>query len=133
MSEIRANTISDAAGTGPIDLHKQSAAKAWARFDMSSATLNDSLNIGSLTDNGTGDFTLNFSNNMASGNYTHVGSGSTTSNTTSVMITSTLKDGSPSYLSASSFRGEAYYVNSTNNRNNFDYNYVTGVFHGDLA
>ena len=133
MSDIRANTISDAAGTGPIDLYKQSAAKAWARFDMSSATLNDSLNIGSLTDNGTGDFTFNFTNNMASANYSHVGSGSLTSATTNAMITSTLKDGNASYSSASSFRGEVYYANTSTGRTNFDYNYVTGTIHGDLA
>lgn len=108
-------------------------AAMWARFDMSSASINDSLNLGSLTDNAAGDFTFNFTNNMASANYSHVGSGSLTSTTTTVMVTSTLKDGSTSYSSASSFRGEVYYVNADSNRSNYDYNYVTGTIHGDLA
>ena len=33
MSDIRANTISDTSGNGPINLHKQSAAKAWVNFN----------------------------------------------------------------------------------------------------
>ena len=133
MSDIRVDTISAANGTDPVTLTKQSAAKAWARFDMSSATVNDSLNIGSLTDNGAGDFTFNFTNNMASANYAHVGSGSVMSGSTNAIVTSTLKDGSGSYSSASSFRGEVYYVNSITNRTNYDYDYVTGTIHGDLA
>ena len=69
MSEIRATTISDAAGTGPIDLHKQSAAKAWVSFTPAAATVLDSFNVASLVDNGTGDTTVNFTNAMANGNY----------------------------------------------------------------
>jgi hypothetical protein len=33
MSEIRTNLLSDAAGTGPVGLFKQSAAKAWAQYE----------------------------------------------------------------------------------------------------
>ena len=38
MSEVRANTISAANGTGPITLTKQSAAKAWANINGTAAT-----------------------------------------------------------------------------------------------
>mgnify|MGYP006220850253 FL=1 len=45
-------------------------AKVWIKFDMSSSFTNeDSFNISSLDDDGTGDFGLNFSNNMANANY----------------------------------------------------------------
>ena len=64
MSEIRATTISDAAGTGPIALTGQSAAKAWGQ-PQGNATLNDSFNISSGADNGTGDYTYTFSNAMS--------------------------------------------------------------------
>ena len=108
-------------------------AAAWARFDMSLATIHDSVNLGSLTDNGTGDFTFNFTSNMASANYAHVGSATHTASTTDSLTSSTLKDGSASYATASSFRGEVIFVNAGSNRTNFDYGYVTGVIHGDLA
>ena len=52
MSEIRATTISDSAGTGPIALTKQIATKAFAYYSGSSV-LGDSLNISSATDTGT--------------------------------------------------------------------------------
>ncbi len=51
---------------------QQGLAKAWQRSDggAGSVALGDSLNHGSITDNGTGDYTCAFSNNMASTNYT---------------------------------------------------------------
>ena len=71
MSDIRANTISDAAGTGPITLTKQSAAKAWASVYYSSGTptASASFNISSLSDNGTGNYSANFTSSMNSSNY----------------------------------------------------------------
>ena len=70
MSEIRATTISDAAGTGPITLTGQSAAKAWVNFDgTGTIAARDSFNVASLTDNGTGTYTASFSNAMSSGNF----------------------------------------------------------------
>jgi hypothetical protein len=67
MSEIRATTISDAAGTGPITLTKQSAAKAWCHFTTVSTTaVNESFNVASLTDTGTGDTNVNLTNAFTS-------------------------------------------------------------------
>ena len=74
MSEIRANTISDAAGTGPVTLTKQSAAKAWVNFDgTGTIAARDSLNVSSLTDNGTGDYLISYTNNMQSDDYAFSG------------------------------------------------------------
>ena len=62
MSDIRAGTISDAAGTGPITLTKANAAKAFASI-YSNSTINvTSLNASSYTDSGTGAGILNFTN-----------------------------------------------------------------------
>ena len=49
MSDIRANTISDASGNGPINLHKQSAAKAYAQCDAA-GSISGSFNITSVVD-----------------------------------------------------------------------------------
>ena len=66
MSDIRANTISDASGNGPINLHKQSAAKAWVNFfNTSGGGVRNSLNVSSLTDNGAGVNVLNLSSGMS--------------------------------------------------------------------
>ena len=68
MSEIRATTISDSAGTGPITLTSQYAAKVWTHFD-SDASIDGSFNSSSITDNGTGNFQVNFTNSMSDPSY----------------------------------------------------------------
>ena len=70
MSEIRATTISNLAGTGPATLTKQSAAKAWVNFNgTGTVAIRDSFNVASLTDNGTGDYSLVLTSAMDSGDY----------------------------------------------------------------
>ena len=70
MSEIRVTTISDAAGTGPVTLTKQSAAKAWLNFNgTGTIAARDSFNVASLVDNGSGNYSVNFSNSFSNANY----------------------------------------------------------------
>ena len=70
MSEIRANTISDAAGTGPVTLTGQYAAKVWVNFNGSgTVAIRGSGNVSSITDNGTGDYTVNFTSALADANF----------------------------------------------------------------
>lgn len=74
MSEIRATTISDAAGTGPITLTKQMAPKAWGTCDESIAAFDDSFGLSSFTDNGTGTYTYTFTNAFTGSRYCCLGS-----------------------------------------------------------
>jgi len=75
MSEIRATTISDLAGTGPATLTGQYAAKAWVNFNgTGTVAIRESANVASITDNGTGDYTLNYTSALADANYAVVGS-----------------------------------------------------------
>lgn len=78
MSEVRANTLSDAAGTGPTTLTKQAASKAHSTttFSGGTPTLRDSLNVSSLTDTANGRLTINLTNAFAAA----VGPGVLTSN-----------------------------------------------------
>jgi len=71
MSTLKADTIVAADGSSPVTLTKQSAAKAWAKFD-SSATLADSFNIASTVDVGTGQWRLSTTNALSSSDYTVV-------------------------------------------------------------
>jgi len=72
LSDIRANTISDAAGTGPIDLYKQSAAKAWSVF-TTSVSITGSFNVSSMTDIRAGEYQTTLTNSMASTTYVALG------------------------------------------------------------
>ena len=73
MSEIRATTISDAAGTGPITLTKQSAAKVFCNLDgTGTVAIRKSLNVSSIADDGTGLYDVNFVNSFSDTDACHV-------------------------------------------------------------
>ena len=70
MSDLRVNTISASDGTSPVTLTKQSAAKAWVHIDgTGTVTIDGSFNVASVTDNGTGNYTVNFTNSMSDASY----------------------------------------------------------------
>ena len=125
MSEIRATTISDAAGTGPITLTKQSAAKAYAKYNtITSTTLTNSLNVSSLTDHGTGDTSTVFTSAMTSRDYIVVAGADDTSWGTVVSL---------DYVSGNTSSVSRNRTASNNSPANYDCedNYIT--IHGDLA
>ena len=70
MSEIRATTISDETGNGPIALTKQSAAKAFINYTESgSFSVAKSFNVASEVDNGNGDISYTLTSAMSDANY----------------------------------------------------------------
>ena len=48
---------------------QQGLVKNWLRYNGATNTINDSLNCASVTDNATGTFTNNYTNNMGNANY----------------------------------------------------------------
>jgi len=76
-SVLNVDTIADKAGTGPVELTKQSAAKAYSLWDMADLSgtggttgIDTSFNVSSMDDDGAGDFGINFTNSFSSVNYT---------------------------------------------------------------
>ena len=64
------NAIYTSDGTAVTQNLVQSLVKVWWSIDgTGTAEFRDSFNTSSLTDNGTGDYTSNFSNNLSSANY----------------------------------------------------------------
>ena len=123
MSEIRATTISDAAGTGPIALTKQSAAKAWVNFNQTIPSVDDSFSISSVIDNSSGNSTNNFSTDMANSGYSETASA--VDDGVSFMFTSI------DSLSASSCKTVTF--RNTSVSTTIDGNTVCTSIHGDLA
>ncbi len=126
MSEIRATTISDAAGTGPITLTKQSAAKAWVNFNgTGTIATRDSVNVASLTDSSTGQYYANYTNNMANDDYSFASynSGDSGSSMTSF---------SNQYMGGNDLETGRIGVSSYN-ASFVDSDIVTIQVHGDLA
>ena len=108
MSTLKADTIVAADGTSPVTLTKQSAAQHFSLV-VTSNTINKSLNLASIVDEGTGRIKYNFTNafdsrwyayashNMDGGGHND-GSGANTSDsdtpTASVMYVFTHHNGS---------------------------------------
>jgi hypothetical protein len=70
--------------------------RSWIRLNMATATINGSGNVSSVTDNGTGQFTINFSTAMPDSNYAAV-SGATDNINTGTDMTNAYADGTGSY------------------------------------
>tara|TARA_Y100000114_G_scaffold83222_1_gene76865 strand:+ start:152 stop:712 length:561 start_codon:yes stop_codon:yes gene_type:complete len=69
---LRAGTLTDSSGANPSTANEiaQGRAKAWIRFDgTGTVSITDSFNVSSITDNGTGDYSVTFQNNMTNANY----------------------------------------------------------------
>ena len=79
MSTIKVDTVQSTGG-GAVTLTNQHAAKAWANFSETDSTIRDNLNVTSVTDNGTGYFTVTLTNAMNNDDYSRVGSAGENSN-----------------------------------------------------
>ena len=70
-SVLNVDTIADKAGTGPVGLTKQEAAKMRCRWDTDSSTsITGSFNVSSLTDAATGRTSINLTNSFDAVTYT---------------------------------------------------------------
>lgn len=77
MSTVRVDNYGDRLGTGSIPAQTllQGTAKAWLNMNgTGTIATRDSFNVSSIVDNGTGDYTENFSIAMPNANYAAVGS-----------------------------------------------------------
>ena len=105
-------------------------AAAWAKYGMDDNTIDDSINLSSITDNGTGDFTQTWTNAFDTASYSHLANGSIGAGNSSI-------NKMDFYIpSTSSVRLLAAFHNgSTENGSGtaFDYALLSLLAHGDLA
>ena len=73
MSTLNVANISDGTDTVETGYVVNGSAKAWCHW-AGTSTINDSRNVSSITDHGTGDFTNTFTNAFDNSNYSYVGS-----------------------------------------------------------
>jgi hypothetical protein len=80
MSTLKVNTLQTAAG---VEVY---TAKAWVNFNgTGTVAIRASGNVTSITDNGTGDYTVNFTNALPDANYCVTGLGHTNLSTYTVV------------------------------------------------
>ena len=137
MSTIKANTLTGTSTAGSIAVTgegnstttnlQQGLAKAFGNIE-SGTTLVESFNESAFTDNGTGDFTHNFTNNMANKNHVTTGNNMRNSNGG---YGHTAAYGNNSDTSSTSGSARMIYTNVSNNAE--DMRRTMAVTHGDLA
>ncbi len=137
-SILKVDTITGVATAGSIAITgegnstttnlQQGLAKAWINKPADGASINDSFNISSLDDDGTGDFGVHYANDFSSINYCWSSGNDDSTSSTAILGTDSTNGG----YATGSTEFETFFVNSTNNRTNHDlYNFISVV--GDLA
>jgi len=129
-SELRVNTLKDAAGANSVAMTYVAggSAKAWVNFNgTGTIAARDSLNVSSLTDNSTGNYNVTLSSAMENANYS-ISIGGKNSSTMRVFYTGgnnlyTDPTSSNFALGALSESALAY----------FDSDYMFASIQGDLA
>ena len=75
-SELRVNTLKDAAGNNSIGMSyvAEGSAKVWINFNgTGTIATRDSFNVTSITDGGTGLYTVTYTNSLGNVNYSTTG------------------------------------------------------------
>jgi hypothetical protein len=118
-------TIKRVGGTNTTPI-VEGIAKAWVNFNgTGTIAARDSFNVSSLTDNGTGNYTVNISNAFGAADYAYVGiAGDTTSASASLVQC-------PFNTAPTASAAQVHVDNSSFNA--VDRSFVQSTFHGDLA
>jgi hypothetical protein len=131
MSTIISANVSDGTLSIPTTFVTNGSAKAWVNFNgTGTIAARDSLNVSSLTDNGTGNYLANFSSAMGNGNYSV--SGAVAGGTTGMLYSRRLSNAA--FRGTSSFGGLCLFAADTSGGGGLaDYDEVDMKAHGDLA
>lgn len=126
MSTLNVSNITDGTTTVGTSYVVNGSAKAWVNFNgTGTIATRDSQNVSSLTDNGSGDYTINFSSNMGNTNYAWSGFGDYTAGGAQAGVVN-----QRGTLSASASQFAGLKLGATYTR--FDTGYSIKI-HGDLA
>ena len=100
--------------TSAIDSTHQGVCQAWCSYNGSTNSVRGSENISSVTDNGTGDFTFNFSSDFANTNYAVASSAIGSSNGDNMAVSS-VAGVSSDYKQVGDVRVQCRFSGSTSN------------------
>jgi hypothetical protein len=130
QTEMESASATDKAVTPGRQHFHPGAAKAWVKFNgTGTLAVNVSRNVTSVTDNGTGDYTINFSTSFGSAHYAIAGTGRR--NATNNFLVVTVRQATDPTPSAC--RVISYATGSSGSDNTIeDAPLVSFTFHGDL-
>jgi hypothetical protein len=130
MSTLNVANISDGSDTVETGYAINGSAKVWLDLLQTSTTVRDSLNVTSVTDNGVGDFTVNFSSALNSSGYAYSGEIDSSGATSSHMIFRLAPTAAKLAGSCGVYSG---YATTTVGFTKLEYVGLAFTVHGDLA
>ena len=124
-SILRVNTLTDASSNNSIatSFVAGGSAKCWGDYDQDSPSIKDSFNTSSVTDNSTGQYFPQFTNNMGSVNYASMSQTQPQSTTASC----------ESFENESDKTTANTRITTVENASDTDHTNNAYVIHGDLA
>lgn len=131
MSTLNVANITDGTDTVETSYVVNGSAKAWCCWNgTGTAAIRDSMNVASLTDNGTGDYTFSYTNNFGDSDYQIGGHFASSSAITTYAYNVQPRENAA--VTASNARLITVYVGPTASGLS-DYPYAAFQAHGDLA
>ena len=133
MSTLAVGTIKSVSSAAPVfqntsGTEKGQLAKVWCLYNGANNTVLDSFNTTSVTDNGTGDFTINFSASFSNANYAVGSSTAGSSNADSIVICGVAGGTASSDKTTSALRFQVRYTPSNSLQ---DSDRVSNICFGD--
>jgi len=138
MSTLKTNTLTGVSVAGSIAVTgegnstttnlQQGLTNVWIDIPEGQASINDSFNVATLTDTGTGDGAVNFTSSFANTTYC-VLTGSEDKASSSPVRTHDVTEGQKT---TAKYDFETFFVNASSDRTNDDCRSYSGI-HGDLA
>jgi len=129
MSTLNVANVTDGTTSVPTGYVVNGSAKVWCNFNGSgTVSIRDSLNSSSITDYGTGNYSVNISNNMGNVNYSISGATSYISGLTHMVHF--IADGADEPQGVGSLSGE---TRRTDTNAYVDLTHIHLQAHGDLA
>ena len=130
MSTLNVANISDGADTVETSYVVNGSAKAWVDLAQVTTTVKDSMNVASVTDNGTGDFIVNFNSALGNSSYAYSGHVDSTGSTSSHMLFRLAPTAAKLAGSCGVYSG---YATTTVGFTKYEYPGLVFTAHGDLA
>ena len=130
MSTLEVSNLNDGTKTVATTFVTNASAKVWIHIGAGGSSIGDSVNVASLVDAGTGDYTINFTNNMASSNFSENCTITFDHTSGSNNLRNLVGEGKAS----SNFEVNSCFVNSSGSFISYDIETSAGTtIHGDLA
>lgn len=127
MSTVAVSNLSDKTTTVGAEYVVHGSAKAW--IDCSRTAVEVSFNVSSLTDNGSGDHTVNFTNSFSSANFVPATGGRYSSSYHGIVTVGDRAAGSVDLFGMTGNASDTYLGASYKS----DLDLVAAAVHGDLA